>query len=93
MEERRSELDPDTPGMPSVNGLSSPAGRFRPAAGEFDDLFRGPADEDGGSGGGSGEPPDGLSERADEPGSLPGDVGDSLDETDWEATRYLAAAT
>jgi hypothetical protein len=29
----------------------------------------------------------------DEPGNLPGNHGDSLDESNWEATRYLAAAT
>ena len=81
------------PGMLSVHGYSSPAKRTRPGVGEFDDPSREPADEDSGSGGGSGEPPDGLSGPADEAGSLPGNLGDSPDETDWEATRYLAAAT
>jgi hypothetical protein len=47
----------------------------------------------GGSIGGFSEPPDGLTKPADEPGGPSDEFSDSLDETDWETTRYLAAAT
>ena len=92
-EGRHFELDPEVPGTPSVNGQSSPASQTRLTPGESHDLRQEPADVEGGSAGGSSEPPDGLNKPADEPGDLSGDLADSLDETDWETTRYLAAAT
>jgi hypothetical protein len=60
--------------------------------GESRELRAEPADANGISGGCS-EPPDGTSEPVGEPGHLPDAHGDSLDESNWEATRYLAAAT
>lgn len=92
MEEGRPESDPGVLGVPSVNGHSSPASWARSAPGESHDLFQGPADADGASGGDS-EPPDGIRESAGEPGDLPHDHGVSLDEANRETTRYLAANT
>lgn len=92
MEEGRPEPDPGVLGVPSVNGHSSPVGWISSTPGESHGLFQEPADASGASGGG-GEPPDGICESAGEPGNLPDDHGDSLDATDRETTRYLAAAT
>ena len=91
MEEGRPEPDPGVPGASPVNGHSSPAGWTRSAVGASRGLFQ-PADASGVSGGDS-APPDGLDESAGERGNLPDDHADSLDETDRETTRYLAAAT
>ena len=88
-----SELDPSVQGTPSVNGQPSPAGQARSTPGESCGLLREPVDTDGGSAGGSSEPPDGLNKHPDEPGDLFDDLGDSLGEINWETTRYLAAAT
>jgi len=41
----------------------------------------------------SSEPPVELLEPAAEPGDMPDGFGDSLSETDWETTRYLAVST
>ena len=92
MEGQRPEHDRGVSGTPSVNGHYSPAGWTRPTPGESHGLREEPADVDSISGGG-GKPPDGISESAGEPDHLPDDHGDSLGETDWETTRYLAAAT
>lgn len=92
MEGQRPEHDRGVSGTPSVNGHYSPAGWTRPTPGESHGLREEPADVDSISGGG-GRPPDGISESAGEPDHLPDDHGDSLGETDWETTRYLAAAT
>jgi len=78
--------------MRLVNGHSSPVGWTRSTPGKSHDLREEPADASGISKEGS-ESPDGIGESAGEPGNLPDDHGDSLDETDWETTRYLAAAT
>ena len=40
-----------------------------------------------------GEPPVELVEPAAQPGDVPDGSGDSLSETDWETTRYLAVST
>ena len=92
MEEQRPEPDRDVSGMPSVNGHYSLAGSTRDTPGESDGLSEESTDVGGISRGGS-EPPDGISGSAGEPGQLPDNHGDSLGETDWETTRYLAAAT
>ena len=93
MEERRTDLDPGELGTPSVNGQVSPTSRTRLTPGEAHELPQEPADVNGGSIGGSSEPPDELTKPADEPGGPSDDLSDSLKETDWETTRYLAAAT
>lgn len=92
MEEGCPEPDSGVLGAPSVNGHSSPAGCTGSTPGESQDPFQEPADV-GGTSGGDGEPPGWISESAGEPGNVPGDHGDRLDETDRETTRYLAAAT
>jgi hypothetical protein len=92
MEERHSELDAGVSTVSSVNGHSSSVGWTRSTPGESHDLFQEPADASGASGGGS-ESLGGISESAGKPGNLPDDHGKSLDETDSETTRYLAAAT
>ena len=92
MEERRPGLDPGVSGVSSVNGHSPSVGWTRSMPGESHDLRAEPADA-GGISGGCSEPPDGISESVGEPGTLPDDHGDSLDESNREATRYLAAAT
>jgi hypothetical protein len=56
--------------------------------GESHDLRAEPTDA-GDISGECSEPPDGISKSVGEPGNH----GDSLDESNWEATRYLAAAT
>lgn len=93
MEERRPERDSGAPGTPSVNGHSSLIGEIglttHDSSGQSSDL----ADAAVGSSGGSSGPPDGPIEHADEPREIPDQPGVSLDETDWETTRYLAAAT
>lgn len=94
MEEERQELDPGKPGKPSANGyhVSSVSGtRFR--SGESHDLSQGAPDGDGETVGGSGKPPGELGHLAEEPGGPHDDLGGSLAQTDWETTRYLAAAT
>ena len=92
MEERRPGLDPGVPGVSSVNGHSSSVGWTRSMPGESHDLRAEPADVCVISGGRS-EPPDGISESVGEPGNLADRHGNSLDETDSETTRYLAAVT
>jgi hypothetical protein len=92
MEEQRPEPDRGVSRMPSVNGHYSLAGSTRDTPGESDGLSEESTDVGGISRGGS-EPPDGISGSAGEPGHLPDNHGDSLGETDWETTRYLAAAT
>ncbi len=93
VEEGRSEPDPGELGTSSVNGHVSPASRTSFTPGESRGLSQEPADVNGGSFGGFSEPPDGLTKPADEPGGPSDEFSDSLDETDWETTRYLAAAT
>jgi hypothetical protein len=93
VEERCPELDPGELGTSSVNGHSSPVSRIRLTTDESDDLPQEPVDVDGGSIEGSSEPPDELDKPADGPAGPSGDLSDSLKETDWETTRYLAAAT
>jgi hypothetical protein len=92
MEERRPGLDPGVPGVSSVNGHSPSVGWTRSMPGESHDLRAEPADVCVISGGRS-EPPDGISESVGEPGNLADGHGNSLDETDSETTRYLAAVT
>jgi hypothetical protein len=92
MQERRSEPDRGISGVPSVNGHSSPVGWTRSTPGQSHDLWEKPVDAGGASGGGS-EPPDGISDPTGKPGNPADDHGKSLDETDSETTRYLAAFT
>lgn len=94
MEEERHQLDPGKPGTPLVNGHHvSSVSRTRFTSGESHDLSHGPPDADGESVGGGGEPPSELGHAAEEPGGPHDDLGGSLAQTDWETTRYLAAAT
>ena len=92
MEERRPRLDPGVSGVSSVNGQSPSVGWTRSMPSEFHDLRAEPAGA-GDISGGCSEPPDGITESVGEPGNLPDDHGNSLDETDLETTRYLAAVT
>jgi hypothetical protein len=77
----------------SVNGHASPVPRPRQAPIECDDLSQERADVNGGPVGGSNAPPDEADKPAEEASSPSDHAGDSLAETDWETTRYLAAAT
>jgi hypothetical protein len=94
VEEERHEFDPGEPGTPLVNGHHvSSVSRTRFTSGESHDLSHAPPDTDGESVGGGSEPPAELGHAADEPGGPHDDLGGSLAQTDWETTRYLAAAT
>jgi hypothetical protein len=94
VEEERHELEPGRPGTPSVNGHHvSSVSRTRFTSGESHDLPQGPLDADGESVGGASKPPGEPGHPADEPGDPHDDLGGSLAQTDWETTRYLAAAT
>jgi len=86
------DLGPGAEGTTSVNGHTSPVPRPRRAPIEGDDLSRERADVDGGPAGGSNAPPDEADKPAKEASGPSDHVGDSLAETDWETTRYLAAA-
>jgi len=92
MEERRPGPDRGPSGVSSVNGHSSPAGQTRSAPGEFRGRWGEPDDASGIPGGGRAVP-NGISESAGKPGNLAGNHGKSLDQTDSETTRYLAAVT
>ncbi len=87
------ELDPGTAGAPSVNGHSSAVPRPRQAPGESDDLPPERADADGVPVEASSMPLNQLYEPAHEASGPSEDLGNSLAETNWETTRYLAAAT
>jgi hypothetical protein len=87
------ELDPGAAGTTSVNGHTSSVPRPRQAPTECHDLSEERPDLDGGPVGGSHAPPDEADEPAEEASGPSDHVGDSLAETDWETTRYLAAAT
>ena len=69
------ELDLGVPGTPSVNGETSPAGQTRLTPGESYDVLQQSVDVDGGSAGGSSEPPDGLNKLADKPADMSDDLG------------------
>ena len=92
MGEQLLEPDPGVSGMPSVKGQSSSVGSVHPIRGGFHDLLQEPVGA-GGVPGGDSEPPDRLSWPMDEASKPPDDDGGLLDETSWETTRYLAAAT
>jgi hypothetical protein len=94
VEEERHELDPGKPGSPSVNGHHvSSDGRTRCTPDESHDRPDGPPDVDSRSVGESSKAPGGRGEPSDDPGDPYDDLGSSLAQTDWETTRYLAAAT
>src|SRR4029077_16063217 len=86
-------LGPGAAGTTSVNGRTSQVPRPRQAPIEDIDLPQERADVDGGPVGGSNAPPNEADKPAEEASGLSDHVGDSLAETDWETTRYLAAAT
>jgi hypothetical protein len=92
-EERRPEIEPGAAGMSSANGHSSPASRIVVNHSVSQALPREPADANDRPAGGSGEPPADLQTLAGDSGDLSGGPGDSLSETDWDTTRYLAVAT
>lgn len=94
MEEERHELDPGKPGTPLVNGqYVSSVSQTRHRSGESHDLPQRRPDADGEFVGGAGQPPGELGHAADEPADPHDDLSGSLAQTDWETTRYLAAAT
>lgn len=92
-EERRPEIEPGAAGMSSANGHSSPASRIVVNHSVSQALPREPAHANDRPAGGSGEPPADLQKLAGDSGDLSGGPGDSLSETDWDTTRYLAVAT
>lgn len=92
MAELSPEPDRAVSGVPSVNGHSSPVGLTRPTPSESHGVREEPADA-GGISAGASAPLDGISKAAGASGKQPDDHGYSLNETNWEATRYLAAAT
>jgi hypothetical protein len=87
------DLGPGAAGTTSVNGHTSQVPRPRQAPVEDHDLPQERADVAGGPVGGSNAPPDEADKPAEEASGPSDHVGDSLAETDWETTRYLAAAT
>ena len=90
---------------PSVNGSSLPVSQvqIKPpeprepleslTPREAPELSEERAASDRAAAGISSEPPVELLEPAAEPGDMPDGFGDSLSETDWETTRYLAVST
>ena len=90
---------------PSVNGSSLPVSQvqIKPpepresleplTSREAPELPEERAASDRAAAGTSSEPPIGLVEPAAQPGHVPDASGDSLGETDWETTRYLAVST
>src|SRR6267154_2741713 len=90
---------------PSVNGNSLPVSQvqIKPpeprepleslTPREAPELSEERAASDRAAAGISSEPPVELLEPAAEPGDMPDGFGDSLSETDWETTRYLAVST
>jgi hypothetical protein len=96
MEEQRPELDPGTPGTSSANGHSGAVRHTRITPSEPSEQSKDKEQPDatgGFMGGGSGGSTDEYVGPADEPSEISDHPGDSLDETDWETTRYLAVAT
>jgi hypothetical protein len=90
---------------PSVNGSSSPVNQvqIKPpeprepleplTPREAPELSEERAASDCATAGISSEPPVEFLEPAAEPGDMPDGFSDSLSETDWETTRYLAVST
>ena len=90
---------------PSVNGSSLPVSQvqIKPpeprepmetlTPREAPELSEERAASDRATAGTSSEPPVELVEPAAQPGDVPDGSGDSLSETDWETTRYLAVST
>ena len=90
---------------PSVNGSSLPVSQvqIKPpepreppeplTPREASELPEERAASDRAAAGTSSEPPIELVEPAAQPGDVPDGSGDSLSETDWETTRYLAVST
>ena len=104
MDEEHTKLEPGAADTKLINGHSLPAREFRPAPGESPDQCAqstneshdqiadsaGQADE---SAAAASEPTDEAPELAAESGLTAQPPGPSLDDIDWETTRYLAAAT
>ena len=104
MDEEHAKLEPGAPDIQLINGHSLPVREFRPVPGESPDQCEQSINEShdqitdsavqadesaAGSSGPIDEPP----EPAAEPASAAQPPGPSLDDIDWETTRYLAAAT
>ena len=93
MEERHPETGLGTQGARRVNGGSLPLSQIRIMPGQPPELSEGAADADHESIETSSEPRGDLLNVATEPSHLPDGSSESLSETDWETTRYLAVAT
>jgi len=93
VEEQRSQHDPGAPGTPSANGQSSSIPEVRVAPGEPSDQHDRPTATASDFAAEPIEPVDKFAAPADESSELSDGPADSLDEIDWETTRYLAAAT
>ena len=93
MAERHPETGLGAQGAPWVNGGSLQVSQIRIMPGQPPELSEGPADADRESIETSSEPPAELNNLATEPSHLPDGSSESLSETDWETTRYLAVAT
>src|ERR1700749_1654917 len=93
MAERHPETDLSALGTPWVNGVSLPVGQIRIMSGQAPELAEGSADADGESIETSSEARAELNNLATGPSHRPDGSSESLGETDWETTRYLAVAT
>ena len=89
----KTSSEPLAEAPPSVNGGPSPVSHIRITSSEPLELPGELADVGRESAETSSEPPAELSEEATGSSDLPDGSGDSLSETDWETTRYLAVAT
>ena len=96
MEERHPETGLGALDMPPVNGSSLSVSHVHlkpPEPREPPELSEEPADADRRPVERSSEPPAELNKLAAKSSDLPDGSTDSLSETDWETTRYLAVAT
>ena len=85
--------EPPAEATPSVNGSPSAVSRIGIASTESPELSEESADADRESIETSSEPPAEPNNLATGASHLPDGSSDSLSETDWETTRYLAVAT